>query len=61
MGPQFQLGHSFVTPTGPVPDGWHWFCEVVDTEIDPLLNEYWFDQTAKAKDALASLLAPPVA
>jgi 5-methylcytosine-specific restriction protein B len=61
LGPQFQLGHSFVTPTAPVPDGWRWFREVVETEIDPLLNEYWFDQTAKAKEALASLLAPPVA
>lgn len=60
LGPQFQLGHSFVTPTAPVENGWEWFRDVVETELDPLLNEYWFDQPARAREAINALLAPPL-
>ena len=60
LGAQFQLGHSFVTPTTPIAEGegWTWFQQVVETEIHPLLSEYWFDQLSKADDARRDLLAP---
>ena len=58
LGPQFRIGHSVVTPssetdiTNPV----QWFTQVVETEIGPLLDEYWFDDTDKASSAKKDLL-----
>jgi 5-methylcytosine-specific restriction protein B len=49
LGPQFCIGHSYVTPPfdHPIEDSREWFRQVVDTEIGPLLDEYWFDQPQK--------------
>ena len=58
LGPQFRVGHSVVTP----PAGTHvsdpqvWFRHVVETEIGPLLGEYWFDDPGKARSESAKLL-----
>ncbi len=58
LGPQFRIGHSVVTPsnetdiTNPV----QWFTQVVETEIGPLLDEYWFDDTDRARSAKEDLL-----
>jgi 5-methylcytosine-specific restriction enzyme B len=59
LGPQFRIGHSFVTPTSSVPvaDARQWFRQVVDTEIGPLLDEYWFDSLEKSTKARDRLLA----
>jgi len=56
LGPQFQIGHSYVTP-GPDfgNDPVKWFLQVVDTQIGPLLDEYWFDDPSKAKKAKETL------
>ena len=58
LGSQFQVGHSYVTPTYRLSsDGTgDWFRQVVDTEIRPLLEEYWFDSPAEAKEAVQQLL-----
>ncbi len=58
LGPQFQIGHSYITPihrleTGDTRD---WFRQVVETEIVPLLNEYWFDAPDNAARARTELL-----
>jgi 5-methylcytosine-specific restriction enzyme B len=58
LGPQFRVGHSFVTPTKEVTDALQWFREIVATEIGPLLEEYWFDAPDRAREATARLLAP---
>ena len=52
LGKQFRLGHSYVTtPSGTkIDDPVVWFREVVETEIAPLLREYWFDQTETAEN-----------
>ncbi|MDE2824031.1 MAG: AAA family ATPase [Chloroflexota bacterium] len=43
LGKQFCVGHSVVTPApGTVMDS-AWFEGVIETEIRPLLAEYWFD------------------
>jgi 5-methylcytosine-specific restriction protein B len=34
----------------------NWFKQVVETEIGPLLEEYWFDSPSKAKTATEQLL-----
>lgn len=58
LGPQYRIGHSYVTPPldGVLTDPKEWFKQVVETEIGPLLNEYWFDSADKALDAQRELL-----
>jgi 5-methylcytosine-specific restriction protein B len=59
LGPQFRIGHSYVTPDieETVRDGPAWFRAKVDTEIGPLLDEYWYDAPETAKSARTKLLA----
>ena len=57
LGPQFKIGHSYVTPplNTKIEDAAAWFQGIVETEIGPLLEEYWFDdldRAIKSKDAL---------
>jgi len=58
LGPQFRVGHSYVTPPFgiPISDAREWFRQVVDTEIGPLLDEYWFDALGKSQKARELLL-----
>jgi 5-methylcytosine-specific restriction protein B len=60
LGGQFKIGHSFVTPpetlTNASPEAWQaWFAAVVDNEIVPLLEEYWYDKPERAADQAKSL------
>ena len=59
LGPQFRVGHSFVTPTeaDDIPDARVWFRNIIATEIGPLLDEYWFDAPDRAREAKEKLLA----
>ena len=57
LGPQFRIGHSYVTPVTKIDNPGEWFKQVVETEIGPLLDEYWFDDLEKAKDAKTGLLS----
>ena len=58
LGAQFKIGHSYVTPMpgDPIPDAKKWFRGIVETEIAPLLEEYWFDNLDKAASSKARLL-----
>jgi 5-methylcytosine-specific restriction protein B len=58
LGPQFRVGHSYVTPPFgfPIVDAREWFRQVVDTEIGPLLDGYWFDALEKSQKARERLL-----
>ena len=58
LGPQFRVGHSVVTPNSTIliEDPIGWFTQVVETEIGPLLGEYWFDDVDRARDEKARLL-----
>ncbi|MDG1418669.1 MAG: DUF3578 domain-containing protein [Maricaulis sp.] len=56
LGPGFRIGHSFFTPTEPINDPEAWYRQVVETEIYPLLEEYWFDDPKSATDWLDRLL-----
>jgi 5-methylcytosine-specific restriction enzyme B len=56
LGLQFQIGHSYVTPHEPVGDARAWFEGLVQSEIGPLLHEYWFDTPERANDAISQLL-----
>ena len=58
LGPQFRVGHSVVTPSDKavIANPVQWFTQVVETEIGPLLDEYWFDAAASARSAKEDLL-----
>lgn len=57
LGKQFRIGHSYVTPAHRLEAGdtKKWFQQVVETEIGPLLDEYWFDAPDEAQKAIARL------
>ena len=59
LGPQFRVGHSVVTPAPDtaIGDPVEWFRQVVETEIGPLLDEYWFDNIQTANAAKSELLS----
>jgi len=57
LGRGYCIGHSFFTPTGNGEHGLGWYRKVVETEIVPLLEEYWFDQPDKVVQWTARLLA----
>lgn len=58
LGKQFRIGHSYVTPVHRlgVEDTKKWFQQVVETEIGPLLEEYWFDALDEVHEAKARLM-----
>ena len=58
LGRQFQIGHSYVTPTDRLEEGGtlRWFEQVVETEIGPLLDEYWFDAPGESRKACLKLM-----
>ena len=58
LGRQFRIGHSFVTPAAgaTIAEPAAWFSQVVETEIVPLLHEYWFDDPDKVANASENLL-----
>ena len=59
LGENYQIGHSYFCPKGDDFSalGEEWFRGVVETEIAPLFDEYWFDDRQRAKEAKQNLLA----
>lgn len=60
LGPAFCLGHSYATPNTALSTttAWDWWCQSVTTEIQPLLQEYWFDAPDEVTTLCQQLLAP---
>lgn len=58
LGTQFRVGHSYVTPAPSerIEDTRAWFVGIVETEIGPLLEEYWFENIDRAKSSKRALL-----
>ena len=61
LGEAFQIGHSYFCQPPTDLDGddaWNeWYRDVVLYEIEPLLREYWFGDTDRARSARDALLA----
>lgn len=58
LGENYQIGHSYFCPKG---DNFaeldrDWYTDIVETEIAPLLKEYWFDNAKKADESIKNLL-----
>lgn len=58
LGANYQIGHSYFCPKGSDFSGLDraWFVGIVETEIAPLLREYWFDNWSKADEMEQALL-----
>jgi 5-methylcytosine-specific restriction protein B len=54
LGRSYQIGHSFFCPRGNDFSelNMDWFRRVVTTEIQPLVEEYWFDEPNKAENLI---------
>lgn len=57
LGPGFEIGHSYFVPEEEtdVDDG-SWFQHIVKSQIEPLLQEYWFDRPDEVADVISELL-----
>ncbi|MGJ8649503.1 MAG: AAA family ATPase [Opitutaceae bacterium] len=57
LGEGYCIGHSFFCPTDPVDDVSQWYREIIETEIQPLLEEYWADSdSGKVESEIEKLL-----
>jgi DNA polymerase III delta prime subunit len=55
LGPGFQIGHSYFCPSESIENEAEWYSNLIETEIQPLIQEYWFDDQDKV-DALIDQL-----
>lgn len=51
LGEGYCIGHSFFCPTQDVEDMDQWYREIIETEIQPLLEEYWADSDRSKVEA----------
>jgi 5-methylcytosine-specific restriction endonuclease McrBC GTP-binding regulatory subunit McrB len=56
LGRGFRIGHSFFVPDKAVADSAEWHRQVIQTEVCPLLEEYWLDDIDKVTSLSAALL-----
>ena len=48
LGDGFKIGHSYFCTDNEITD--YWLASVINFEILPLLNEYWFDEKSKIEN-----------
>lgn len=53
LGKGFRIGHSYFSNYSASES---WYEEIIKYEIEPLINEYWFDEEEKAKNYIEELL-----
>jgi 5-methylcytosine-specific restriction protein B len=56
LGEGFCIGHSYFCPSKDIQLNNSWYSEVIESEIQPLLEEYWIDQENKVRDEIKLLL-----
>jgi hypothetical protein len=56
LGRGYRIGHSFFVPSASFEYDIGWYRRVIETEIYPLLEEYWFDDLDKAESWCQQLL-----
>lgn len=56
LGRGYRVGHSFFVPPQAFEYDPSWYRRIIETEIYPLLEEYWFDDPEKAEDWQRRLL-----
>ena len=53
LGPGFQIGHSYFVPEDSADE--EWYLDIVDSQIAPLLREYWFDRPEQVDELVENL------
>lgn len=53
LGSGFQIGHSYFVPENTADE--LWYQNILETQIAPLLYEYWFDRPERAKEFIEDL------
>jgi 5-methylcytosine-specific restriction endonuclease McrBC GTP-binding regulatory subunit McrB len=56
LGLGYRIGHSFFVPPTNFEYDPGWYRRVIETEVYPLLEEYWFDDPDKAESCRKELL-----
>lgn len=59
LGPGYEIGHSYFCPGNGVNPDENWYRRVIESEIVPLIQEYWFDNEQKEKEQRSALLSGP--
>ncbi len=57
LGRGFEVGHSYFVPDDGDKPAEDWYRHIVDTQIAPLLREYWFDSPEDVENAVDGLKA----
>ena len=57
LGRGFQIGHSYFVPGDDDVPSEDWYKNIVETQIAPLLREYWFDSPEDVEKEVARLTA----
>ncbi len=57
LGPGYQIGHSYFCPRNSIDPDEEWYRRVIESEIVPLIREYWFDNEQEVEDRRLALLA----
>jgi 5-methylcytosine-specific restriction protein B len=55
LGPSFAIGHSFFCPAAGDELDENWYLAVVRSHIEPLLEEYWFDNRTRVNELMGAL------
>ena len=53
LGPGFEIGHSYFVPEESADE--EWYVNTVETQIAPLLREYWFDKPEHVDELVEKL------
>jgi len=58
LGPGYRIGHSYFCPNDNIQEyDEKWYRMVIRSEIEPLLQEYWFDDRKRVADHVGNLLS----
>jgi len=55
LGVGFEIGHSFFTPTDNLKFNEDWYKGIIEFEIIPLLQEYYFDDDSLLQSKIGML------
>ena len=58
LGQGFCIGHSFFTPNDYVEDPTQWYSDVIEFDIKPLLEEYFYDDLDRCESLYEELVMP---
>ena len=53
LGPGFEIGHSYFVPEESADE--QWYLDTVETQVAPLLREYWFDKPEQVDELVERL------